>query len=89
MSTINESLGCQQHARLALYGIHLKKLVKQYGFERGELTVDCMLAYAMAAEQTCKDIGGFDPAYQHFKQQQLDFEKVAEFIEKGAIDFMP
>lgn len=57
-------------------------IIRKYNFAEAEMSVDSMLGFAMAAEQTCQDIGAFDPAYQHFKQQQLDFENAASYLEQ-------
>lgn len=43
---------------------------------------DEALAMAMLNEQTCRDLGPFDPAFSHFKQQQLDLEFIALMLEK-------
>lgn len=60
----------------------IERLVRQYGFKQDELNSDTLLQFAICAEQTCEDIGPFDNAFTHFKQQQLDFEAMAEYFEK-------
>ena len=65
-----------------LFQIKIERLVRQYGFKPEELKSTTLLEFALAAEQTSKDVGPFDPAFMHFKQQQLDFEAMAEYFEK-------
>lgn len=62
--------------------LKLDRILKLYGFNEAELTPDELLEFAICAEQTCKDVGPFDPAFSHFKQQQLDFEAAAGYLEE-------
>lgn len=62
--------------------IKIENRIKKYGFERAELDVEILLAYAIEAERTAEDIGPFDPAYAHFAQQYLDFFEMAGYVEK-------
>lgn len=81
------------HAERVLLGIDLSPLsplerikienrIKKYGFERAELNVEVLLAYAIEAERTAEDVGPFDLAYAHFMQQYLDFFETAGYVEK-------
>jgi len=62
----------------------LSLLQKKYGFSDEEKTPEKMIEYALLAEQTCLDIGPFDPAFPRFAQQQLDFEAAAFHLEQLA-----
>lgn len=62
--------------------IKFENRIKKYGFERAELDVEILLAYAIEAERTADDIGPFDPAYAHIAQQYLDFFETAGYVEK-------
>lgn len=56
-------------------------LARRYNFDKNEFNSLSMLQFAIAAEQTCKDIGPNDPAFMHFAKQKQDFENMAEYLE--------
>lgn len=60
----------------------LDLILKLYGFDEEQLTPNELLELAICAEQTCKDVGPFDPAFSHFKKQQLHFEAAAGYLEE-------
>jgi hypothetical protein len=70
----------------ALERAKLASLVKQYAgeFQFCPRTSEEALVVALELEQTCRELGPFDTAYSHFKQQQLDMEAFALLYEKAA-----
>ena len=64
--------------------LKMKCLQDKYRFTDDEKTPEKMLEYAMTAEQTCIDIGPFDPSFTRFKKQQQDFEAAAFHLEQLA-----
>lgn len=47
--------------------------------EFSDCNSDQLLAIALNCEQSARDVGPFDPAYLHFTQCALDYEKAAYF----------
>lgn len=64
--------------KLALYA-------KQLGPQILELTPDQALELALQAEEFKKSMSPFDPAYQHFVQQELTWTDIASLLEKRAL----
>lgn len=47
--------------------------------EFSECDADQLLGIALNCEQNARDVGPFDPAYTHFIQCAMDYEKAAYF----------
>ena len=50
----------------------------------GCLTAAEALDEAIKAEQICKDLGPFDPAFTYFGRERLAYETMAVLLEKEA-----
>jgi len=48
--------------------------------ELGSMTSDLALDQAIKAEQTAKDCGAFDPAFEYMKMQQFKLENFAYLL---------
>lgn len=57
----------------------LERYIIAYGAM--ESSMQC-LGYAINAEQTCRDLGPFDPAYAYFCKEKRGYEEYAELLEK-------
>lgn len=64
-----------------LANMRIKLFNEKYKFDAEELNVDTLLDYAITASNTARDVGPFDPAFQYFTQQSIDFLNVADAIE--------
>lgn len=60
----------------------LERYILRYGAM--ESSMQC-LSYAINAEQTCRDIGPFDPAFSYFCKEQRAYEEYAELLEKSGL----
>lgn len=61
----------------ALLRFKLDGFANHYKLAPEELNTDNLLTVAYSAEEKCKQLGPFDPAFPRFKRVQIDFEKAA------------
>lgn len=64
----------------ALESMKLRRALQRFS---GIQTPKDALDLAVFNEQTCRDLGAFDPSFSHFKAQQLELEQLALLLEKA------
>ena len=60
----------------------LTLLVKKHSIDMHYFSVNEALECALLAEEYKKKVGPFDVAFEHFAQQQTDYENIAIFMER-------